>query len=560
MSSISLLATLEKLRNQPRENQTAEFKSNLNDSKEIGEYISALANSAILEKHDRAWLVWGIQNETHDIIGTTFNPFTQKIGNQYLIMWLTQYLSPKADFKFHEVLHPEGRVIMLEIHTPRVMPIAFGGVRYIRIDSYKTTLKDHSDKEARIFEILGMKEDWTGIIIPDATLDDLDPAAVAFARNKFTEYLTKIGSPEIANVEQWDTATLLNKARITKQGKITRSALILLGKDESQHFLSPADTKISWILRDVNNSNVSNQHFGIPFLLSSEAIFQKIRNVQLEYMPGSTLFPTPISQYDTWVIREALHNCIAHQDYSLGGKINLVEFPDKLVFSNLGTFTPPSIQWMLEHQAPPEHYRNQWLIEGMIRLRMIDQMGSGIRRMFETQRKRFFPLPDYLIETNPKPRVEVTISGKILDTNYTQVLMKRADLRLDEVVLLDKVQKKIKIDAANVKRLKTSKLIEGRAPNYYVSSKVADWTSQKASYIRNRSLDDDYFRDMILEFLQKYGRATRQEIDELLMPKLSEILEQEQKYSKISNLIQSLRMKGRIRNNGARGKPVWVIA
>lgn len=59
-----------------------------------------------------------------------------------------------------------------------------------------------------------------------------------------------------------------------------------------------------------------------------------------------------MTRYDTWVVREALHNCIAHQNYQLGGKINVVEHPDKLVFTNLGQFIPPSVEWMLEHQSP----------------------------------------------------------------------------------------------------------------------------------------------------------------------------------------------------------------
>ena len=80
---------------------------------------------------------------------------------------------------------------------------------------------------------------------------------------------------------------------------------------------------------------------------------------------------------------------VAHQDYVLGGKINVVEHPDRLVFGNLGEFLAPNVEWMLAHQSPPEHYRNQWLINGMIRLRMIDRLGSGIRRMFDKQRKRF---------------------------------------------------------------------------------------------------------------------------------------------------------------------------
>ena len=245
----------------------------------------------------------------------------------------------------------------------------------------------------------------------------------------------------------------------------------------------------------------------------------------------------------------------------MGGKINVVEHPDRLVFTNLGVFLPPSVQWMLEHQSPPEHYRNQWLIDGMIRLRMIDQQGSGIRRMFETQRERFFPMPDYLIDadTSVKPRIEVAIHGRILDVKYTQILMKRRDLNLSQVVLLDQVQKHRKITSAASKWLKAEKLIEGRAPNYYISAKVAEWTEQKAHYIRNRGLDDDYYRRLITEYLQKYSKASRNELDELLFPKLPEVLTEEQKEHKVRNLLQALRRAGFIRNAGSRATPIWIL-
>lgn len=163
---------------------------------------------------------------------------------------------------------------------------------------------------------------------------------------------------------------------------MTRAALLLLGKDESSHFLAPADAKMTWVLRDAGNDKITSQPFGIPFLLATEQLCARIRNVTLDHMPDGSLFPTPVPQYDNWVLREALHNCVAHQDYVLGGKINVVEHPDRLVFSNLGQFIPESVAWMLEHQSPPEHYRNQWLVDAMIRLRMIEQAGSGIRRMF----------------------------------------------------------------------------------------------------------------------------------------------------------------------------------
>lgn len=568
MENESLLELLERLRHRPQEGVTVEFKSNLNEPGEIGQYISALANSAALDGESRAWLVWGVADATHEVIGTSFDPFSAKVeGNQSLIMWLQRMTTPKADFTFHQVQHSVGIVVMLEIHPARTAPVAFQNIRYIRIDSHKTKLGDHSDKEARLWEVLGQKADWSGELVAGATLDDLSPEAIEMARKRFTEYLVKSERDgerhEQIRLEaaDWDVPTLLNKAKLTKLGRITRAALLLLGKDESAHFLAPADTKISWVLRDANNTTKSSQHFSLPLLLSTDKVFSYIRNVTIEHMPDGTLFPTAIQQYDPWVIREALHNCIAHQDYQLGGKINVVEHPDRLVFSNLGQFIPPSVEWMLEHQSPPEHYRNQWLIDGMIRLRMIDQVGSGIRRMFQTQRDRFFPLPDYRIDENElgKPRVEVMIPGQVLDMKYTQLLMKRSDLELRQVLLLDSVQKKRALPAEEVRALRNLKLIEGRVPNLYVSAKVAEWAGQKANYIRNKGLDDDYYQNLVVDYLKKYGQATRRELDELLLPKLPDVLDASQKAHKVRNLIQAMRRNDLIYRDGPKATAEWRL-
>ena len=196
MSNPSMLDVLEQLRRSPNESATVEFKSNLSDPKAIGEYISALANSAALEGHTRAWLVWGVEDGTHALKGTTFDPFSAKgEGNQSLIMWLQQLTSPRADFSFHAVSHPDGKVILLEIHPARSTPIAVQGTRFIRVDSHKVKLADHADKEARLWEALGVKQDWTGEIVASATLDDLDPDAIDFARARFIEY-QRIGDGE----------------------------------------------------------------------------------------------------------------------------------------------------------------------------------------------------------------------------------------------------------------------------------------------------------------------------------------------------------------------------
>ena len=146
--------------------------------------------------------------------------------------------------------------------------------------------------------MLGQKDDWSGELVPGATLVDLDRDAIAAARKRFTEYLLKSELDASRHdqirveAEAWDVPTLLNKARITKQGKITRSALLLLGRDEAAHFLSPVDAKISWILRDNSHRTESSQHFGIPLLLSTDKVYARIRNVVSEHMPDGTLFPS----------------------------------------------------------------------------------------------------------------------------------------------------------------------------------------------------------------------------------------------------------------------------
>ena len=567
MDPTTLLDTLATLLRLPREQATVEFKSNLDEPEDIGQYLSAMANTAALQGHDRAWVVWGVADGSHVVTGTSFDPFKRKVGNQALVMWLQTMTQPRADFAFHELAHPQGRVVMLEVHPARSAPVAFQHLRYIRVDSHKVKLSDYADKEARLWARLGLKEDWSGAVVPGATLADLDLEAVAAARLRFTDFLLR-GEPDAGRHEAirteaaaWSTETLLNKAHVTKQGRVTRAALLLLGRDEAAHFLAPVDAKISWILRDADNGTVTSQPFGMPFLLATEQAFARVRNVTLDHMPDGTLFPTPVPRYDAWVMREALHNAVAHQDYLLGGKINFVEHPDRLVLTNLGQFIPPSVEWMLEHQSPPEHYRNQWLIEGMIRLRMIEQVGSGIRRMFKTQRERLFPLPDYRFDVTPHglARVELELHGQVLDAKFARALMARSDLTLGQVLLLDRVQKGEALSAEQARTLKGLGLIEGRSPRFFISAKVANTVSQKAQYIHNRGLDDPYYQRLVLDYLNKYGQATRADLDALLLAKLPDVLDAAQKANKLKNLLQGMRRAGLVHRSGPRSLGVWRL-
>ena len=346
---------------------------------------------------------------------------------------------------------------------------------------------------------------------------------------------------------------------MTINSKITRTAILLLGKPESEHFLQPGIAQIVWVLKDRDNVEKDYEPFTCPFLLATGKVFARIRNLKYRYIKDQTLFPDEVDQYEPFNIREALHNCIAHQDYTKGGRISLVENEDaRLIFTNLGEFLPQSIEAVLKSDQPPPYYRNKFLVEAMRNLDMVDTIGSGIRRMFRNQRERFFPMPEYDLQ---RGEVKTTLIGKILDMEYARTLARVPDLSLEEIFLLDKVQKKNQLTPKEAHILRQKKLIEGKKPNYFIAAKVAEATGQKAAYTRNKGFEKRAYFDWIIQHLRNHEMATRKEIDELLMDKLSATLDEKQKKKKISNLIAEMSRKEIIenRNKGNDYRAEWIL-
>jgi len=439
--------------------------------------------------------------------------------------------------------------------APRGIPVAWEEHYYGRDGESLCALNIQKIEQIRNQPI---KYDWSAQICKDATLDDLKPQAIGKARKQFKEKNKNSSGITPDEVDLWEDITFFNKAKATIQGKITNTAILLLGKEESASLISPAVAKMSWILKDKENIELDYEHFGPPFLVNVEKLFSRIRNLTYRTLPSGTLFPIEATQYDPWVIREVIHNCIAHQDYGLGGRINVVENPASLIFTNAGSFLPGSIEQVIGQDAPPEIYRNPFLAEAMVQLNMIDTRGGGIKKMFTLQMERFFPLPDYDLK-NPD-RVKVYIYGEIIDEKYSRLLIENADLDIWSVILLDKVQKQVRINKDEHLRLKKQGLIEGRYPNLFVAARIAATTGMKARHIRDRGFDKKYYQDMILALIQKHGPVKRQDIDELLLPKLPEVLSKKQKKTKINNLLYELSVKmNQIKNTGSRKLPQWVL-
>jgi len=537
MTQIELNQLLEHLLKLPSETECVEFKEAKNnfDFDNLGKLFSALSNEANLRGRFESWIIFGVNNR-HEIVGSNFRPDNRNL--QHLKQEIAEKTNGMTFREIYELSRPEGRVLMFQVPpAAKGVPTSWNGHWYGRNGDSLAPLTLEKIEVIRN----QMKSDWSAEICAGATLHDLDSAAIQKARENF-----KIKFPNHAHeVDKWDDLTFLNKAKVTKQGKITRAAILLLGKEESRHYISDFHL-VSWFLKDAENTIRDYAHFDSPLLLASDKIYSKIRNSRYRYLPDATLFPNEVDQYEPFVIREALHNCIAHQDYELNGRINVVEFPDELLFTNVGGFLPQSVEKVIEQDAPPERYRNHFLATAMFNLNMIDTAGGGIRRMFIEQRKRFFPLPEYTLEPD---RVEVRIFGKILDENFTRLLMRNSNLTLNDVILLDKIQKNKPIPDQDAKRLKASRLIEGRKPNYFVSSIVARLTSQKAAYTKNRAFDKQYYHDLIKNFISQHGEASRKEIDDLLMDKLPDFMTLKQKKTKINHLLTELSSEKKVIEN-----------
>lgn len=533
------------------ENEVVEFKAEGDSysTHEIGKYFAALSNEANIRGRDCAWLILGIENKGHAIVGTDYRQDRARLAS--LKHQITQGTEPSITFReIHEAESEGRRVLMFEIPSaPRGMPIAWQGHYYGRAGESLIALGvdklDQIRNQTR-------KVDWSAEIVANGDLHHLDPAALARARESFAQKHASRFSRD--QVESWNNEAFLRRAKLLLDDGLTRAAILLLGKEEASPFLLPHPAQMTWKLEAEEKAF---EHFHTPFLLNTSRLFQRIRNVQVKIAPRGELIPVEVAKYDETIILEALHNCIAHQDYERNGRILVTEYADRLVFQNEGGFFEGQPMDYALGQKTPSRYRNSFLVQAMEQLNMIDTMGYGIYRMHLGQAKRYFPLPDY--DLNEKGVVRATIHGRVIDPSYSRALIHGTDLSLVDILALDRVQKRLPIDDVAIGRLRRAKLIEGRKPNFYVSASVADLTASRATYLRFRGQEDAFCEKLIRDFLQGGRVAGKNDLKVLLWTKLSEALNDEQKENKINNLLTKMRRRGEIVNTGSRVVSAWKL-
>ncbi len=529
----SFIATYQK------ENKFLEFKSNHLDPKTLGEYISALSNGACLEHVDYGYLFFGVEDKTLIVKGTTFNPekVTVKTG-QSLELYLRLYISPKINFLIDEFRYNGNqRIVVVKIPAAEGEPTVFCNEPFVRINESKTSLRPYTDW---IREIYNSKGDWSKQVIEDASIDDLDPRAIEEAKKGFKERYPKMAK----EADKWDLPTFLDRAKLTIDGKVTRTALLLIGKEESVHFLDHI-AQIDWKLS--TKKETAAEIFTIPFLLSTTAVLGKIRNYRFKIYPNNTLIPAEVWKYDEKTILEGLHNCIAHQRYQSNSRIVVTEREDSLEFWNAGDFFEGRYEDYIEGTKTPKKYRNPFLAHAMVNIKMIDTQGYGIHTMFSRQKERYLPMPDY--DQNQEDGVKLTIPGNVIDMDYSVRLIQDTSIDLTTAVLLDRVQKHLPISDLAIKKLRKENLIEGRKGKLIISKTFAKSTGTDVEYSKQKGFSDEFCCNLILKSLGEHRSLPRHKINALILEYLPKYVEERLNIYKVGNLLARLKREGKIQLN-----------
>ena len=547
MSEKELINTLKQLLKSV-EGEIVEFKRAKNnfDFDKLGRYVSAISNEANLRQKQYGWLIFGIDDKTHNIVGTNYKDTAS--GIQKLKIDIANNTTDGLTFMDIYIVHPKvndqaKRVIMFQIPAAAIgIPTGWKNQYYDRKGESLSNLSFE-----KIDRIRGEhKIDWSKKINPDASIDDLDKDAIKLARKNYYQVLESSNNPgAVEDYKKLSDLEFLSKLRLIVNNRITNAAMVLLGKSSSD-ILFEFPPKIMWRLHNSKGELLDSQIFSIPFILAVDEAYKKIRNLTYKYIiPDQlSLFPVETQQYDPWTLRELINNCIAHQDYGLGMRTYIDEFEDHLIITNAGKFLPGNVEKVLDPAYAPPYYKNPLLDKAMVNFRMIETASSGIRRVYSIQQRKLFPLPDY--DLSKYNQVIVKIYGRVLDENYAQVLFKNPDMDLETAFLLDKVQKHEHIDRKDANILRKANLIEGRMPNLYISAPIAETLNKKTEYIRIKAFSDKYYKDLIIKYLKEWDSGKKSDFVKLLKDKLPDSLSDKQKSDKVKNLLQALKKSGKI--------------
>ncbi len=383
-----ILAELRKL---PSETEWVEFKHNNDEPDEIGEYLSALANAAALTGKVSAWLVWGVSNDTHEVIGTTFNPTAAKVGNEELESWLLHLLSPKINFRFYTVQLEDNMVVLLEISAAFRHPVQFKGTEFIRVGSYRKKLKDFPEKERELWRVFDRtpfeKEIAAENIAAEEVLRLLDyPAYFDLLSLPLPE-----GRGGILSALAADDMIAPGKGG---KWNITNLGAVLFAKRLAD-FRTLARKAVRVVLYKGENrvKTVREQEGSKGYAAGFEGLIGFVTNLLPSNEVIGQALRKQVPMFPELAIRELVANAIIHQDFHLTGTGPRVEiFAGRMEITNPGL---PLVQTDRFLDSPPRS-RNEALASFMRRIGVCEERGSGVDKVvIQTE---VFQLPAPLFE------------------------------------------------------------------------------------------------------------------------------------------------------------------
>jgi predicted HTH transcriptional regulator len=402
-----LISIVQELRKYPTETEWIEFKYNKFDEEEIGEYLSALANSAALSGKTNAYMVWGIHDKTHDIIGTKFIPSSCKVGNEKLENWLLRLLSPKINFCFYELTIDGLRVVLLEIGVAFRHPVQFRNQEFIRVSSYKKKLKDFPEKERELWRVFDQTPFEKGVALEHVSSADV------LGLLDYPSYfdLLKLPLPESrdAILSTLQSDDMIQKDKGGKWNIYNLGAILFAKKLADFRGLERKAVRVI-LYRGENKVETIREQEGTKGYASG---FKGLIEFVTSQLPSNEVieqaFRQEVPMFPKLAIRELVVNAIIHQDFHLSGTTPLIE-----IFSNRMEITNPGLPLVKVDRfldSPPKS-RNEALASFMRRIGICEERGSGIDKVvFETE---FYQLPAPVFETTDEHTRVVLFSHREL--------------------------------------------------------------------------------------------------------------------------------------------------
>ena len=375
------------LRKLPNETGWVEFKANNSNPEDIGEYLSALSNTAALQGKANGYVVWGVKDATHEVVGTSFKPAQTKKGNEDIESWLTRLLNPRLHFHFHEITHEGKPLVILEIPRAHGKPVQFQGVEFIRVGSYRQKLKDHPQIERDLWRVFDTTpfEELIALAHVDAAdvLSLLDyPAYFELLEQPLPEAREKILT-RLAD-DRMLAPDAAGKWEITNLG-----AILFAHNLDEFHALARKAVRII-VYEGKGRLKTLREHVvrkgyaaGFKSLIDHlKALLPRVEVEDHGIRREVPLYPDP-------AIEELIPNALIHQDFSVTGSGPMIEiFSGRMEITNPGL---PLVKTERFLDSPPRS-RNEALASFMRRVGVCEERGSGVDKIVaETERHQLPP-------------------------------------------------------------------------------------------------------------------------------------------------------------------------